>query len=74
MTHHYPIFDTQDWEPYTSKHDGGWWIIYHLSAPPGLSINDFIDSDSCSLSYCSVDDAYTIIKELGTGPLLSEID
>ena len=32
------------------KHDGGWRIIYHLSAPPGLSINDFIDSDSYSLS------------------------
>ena len=24
------------------KHDGGWWIIYHLSAPPGLSINDLL--------------------------------
>ena len=56
------------------KHDGGWRIIYHLSAPPGLSINDFIDSDSYSLSYCSVDDAYTIINELGTGTLLSKID
>ena len=56
------------------KHDGGWRIIYHLSAPPGLSINDFIDSDSYSLSYCSVDDAYTIINELGTGALLSKID
>ena len=56
------------------KHDGGWWIIYHLSAPPGLSINDFIDPDSYSLSYCSVDDAYTIINELGTEALLSKID
>ena len=49
--------------------DGG-----YLSAPPGLSNNDFIDSDSYSLSYCSVDDAYTIINELGTGALLSKID
>ena len=56
------------------KHDGGRRIIYHLSVPPGLSINDFIDSDSYSLSYCSVDDAYTIINELGTGALLSKID
>ena len=56
------------------KHDGGWRIIYHLSAPPGLSINNFIDSDSYSLSYCSVDDAYTIINELGTGALFSKID
>ena len=56
------------------KHNGGWQIIYHLSAPPGLSINDFIDSNSYSLSYCSVDDEYTIINELGTGALLSKID
>ena len=56
------------------KHDRGWRIIYHLSAPPGFSINDFIDSNSYSLSYCSVDDAYTIINELGTGALLSKID
>ena len=39
------------------KHDGGWRIIYHLSAPPGRSINDFIDPDAYTLSYCSVDDA-----------------
>ena len=56
------------------ENDGGWWIIYHLSAPPGLSINEFIDSDSYSLLYCSVDDAYTIINELGTVALLSKID
>ena len=56
------------------KHDGGWRIIYHLSAPPGISINDFIDPNSYTLSYCSVDDAYTIINELGTGALLSKID
>ena len=45
-----------------------------MSALPGLSINDFIDCDSYSLLYCSVDDAYTIINELGTGALLSKID
>ena len=56
------------------KHDRGWWIIYHLSAPLGFSINDFIDPNSYSLSYCSVNDAYTITNELGTGALLSKID
>ena len=56
------------------KQDGGWRIIYHLSAPPGSSINDFIDPNSYSLSYCSVDEAYTIINKLGTGALLSKID
>jgi len=56
------------------KHDGGWWIIYHLSAPSGLSINNFIDSNDYTLSYCSVDDAYTIINEVGSRVLLSKID
>ena len=41
------------------KHDGGWQIIYHLSAPPGISINVFIDPKGYTLSYCLVDDAYT---------------
>ena len=56
------------------KHNGGWRIIYHLSAPDGLSINDFIDTFSYSLKYCSIDDACTIINKLGPGALLSKID
>ena len=56
------------------KHDGGWRIIYHLSAPAGYSINDYIDPALYSLSYCSIDDAYAIINKLGPGALLSKID
>ena len=56
------------------KHDGGWHIIYHLSAPDGLSITDFIDPFSYSLKYYSIDDAYAIINKLGPGALLSKID
>ena len=56
------------------KHDRGWHVIYNLSAPAGHSINDFIDSLTYSISYCSIDDAYTIINTLGTGALLSKID
>ena len=56
------------------KHDGGWRIIYHLSAPTTHNINDFIDPLMYSLSYCSIDDAYTIINKLGPGTLLSKID
>ena len=44
------------------KHDGGWRIIYHLSALPCININDFIDPDVCSLSYCTIDDAYDFIN------------
>ena len=55
-------------------HDGGWRIIYHLSAPTGSSINDFIDANTYTLTYCAVDDACTIINKLGQGALLSKID
>ena len=53
------------------KHDGGWRIIYHLSAPLNHSINDFINPVDYSLSYCSIDDAYDFINKLGPGTLLS---
>ena len=56
------------------KHNGGWCIIYHLSAPDGLSIIDFIDPFTYSLTYCPIDDAYTVIKKLGSGTLLCKID
>ena len=56
------------------KNDGGWCIIYHLLAPTTHSINDFIDSFTYSLSYCSIDDAYTIINKLVPRTLLSKID
>ena len=56
------------------KHDSGWRTIYHLSAPHGNSINDYINLDDYTLSYCSVDDAYAILNLLGTGTLMSKID
>ena len=56
------------------KHDGGWHTIYHLSAPHSNSINDYINPDDYTLSYCSVDDAYTILNLLGTGILMSNFD
>ena len=56
------------------KHDGGWRIIYHLSAPPYISINEFIDPADYSLSYCTIDDAYNFINQMGLGTLLSKID
>ena len=56
------------------KHDEGWRIIYHLSAPPNSSINHFIDLDDYSLSHCSIDDAYDFINQIGPGTILSKID
>jgi len=58
-----------------SKHDGGWRIIYYLSAPFAHSINDYINPQSYSLSYRTTDNAYTILNKLGPGALLmSKID
>ena len=56
------------------KHDGGWRIIYHLSAPALHSIIDYIDPNFFSLSYCTIDDAYSIINKLGHNALFSKID
>ena len=56
------------------KHDGGWRAIYHLSAPYGSSINDFINPNDYTLSYCSVDDAFAIISALGKGAVMAKID
>ena len=48
------------------KHDGGWHTIYRLSAPHGASINDFIDPEQYSLSYCTVDNAFAIVNSLSS--------
>ena len=47
------------------KPDGEWHIIYHISAPHRSSINDFLDPEQYSLSYCSVDYAVAIVNTLG---------
>ena len=56
-----------------AKHDGGWRIICHLSAPYGSSINDYSNPDYYSL-YCVVDDVFAIVNSLGTGVFMSKID
>jgi len=56
------------------KNDGCWQTICHHSAPHGPSVNDHIDPDLFTLTYCSVDDDYAIINSLGTDALMSKID
>ena len=56
------------------KHDGGWRIMYHLSAPAPHSINDYVDPNSFSLTSCTIDDAYSIINKFGPNALLSKIN
>ena len=48
--------------------------MYHLSAPLGRSINDFIDAGQHTLTYCTVGDAILIVHKLGRGALMAKID
>lgn len=56
------------------KKSGGHRIILDLSRPDGDSVNDFIDKKTFSLSFCSVDNAVTLITRAGNGALLSKLD
>ena len=49
-------------------------IIYHLSFPKGISINDHIPKDPYSLSCVRVDDAISILQSLGRGAFMAEND
>lgn len=51
-----------------------WRLIVDLSAPQGYSINSGISSESCSLSYASLDEAVQVILQLGPGALLVKMD
>ena len=56
------------------KHSTEWRTIYHLSYPPGDSINDHIPKDPFSLSYVRVDDAIHILQSLGKGAFMAKTD
>ena len=56
------------------KSNGSWRLIYHLSAPPGTSINEFIDPTEYSLQYHTIDDAINICCHLGRNALLAKVD
>lgn len=51
-----------------------WGLIVDLSSPEGQSINDGIDSDTCSLSYISIDDIAATVRNLGHSALLAKTD
>lgn len=56
------------------KQDGSWRVITHLSAPDGLSINDYIDPEAVTLQYTTVDEAIRIANTLGPATLMAKID
>ena len=56
-------------------HDTGKWrLITDLSYPPGLSVNDGIDPELCSLTYTSVDAVAEVAVSYPPGALLAKVD
>ena len=53
---------------------GKWRLITNLSSPKGSSINDGVDSELCSLTYASVNEAVSPIKLIGRGTMLAKFD
>ena len=56
------------------KKNGGYRIIMDLSRPFDSSVNDFIDRDEYSLSFCSVDDAVYNLINLGKNAFMTKLD
>ena len=53
---------------------GKWRLITDLSAPRGLSINDGIAPQLCSLRYVTVDEVAAVTTALGRGALIAKLD
>lgn len=46
-----------------AKKDGGWRLIHYLSYPFDYSVNDFIDTEACSVHYTSFDEVLDMIAK-----------
>ena len=53
---------------------GKWRLFTDLSSPIGSSVNDGVDSQLCSLTYASVDEAVNRIKLVGRDAMLAKFD
>ena len=58
------------------KKTGGFRLITHLSFPPNLSVNDFIDEKftTVTVKYSSFDNAIDMIKRLGSNVEIGKKD
>ena len=56
------------------KDGDSWRLIFHLSAPAGASVNDYISPDEFSLQYHTIDDAISILVRLGPNALMAKAD
>ncbi|XP_048251513.1 uncharacterized protein LOC125379287 [Haliotis rufescens] len=59
---------------HVGKHAEEFRLIHHLSYPRGKSINDFIDTEACSVVYARFDEATHMVLQLGKGALLAKFD
>ena len=49
-------------------------LIHHLSYSLGISLNDFIDPDICSVQYTGFDEAVLMMQDFGTNCKLFKMD
>ena len=53
---------------------GSYRLIHHLSHPAGLSINDNIPQDLCTVQYQTIENAKAHIRALGQGCFMAKTD
>ena len=56
------------------KPNGGWRRIHHLSAPPGFSVNDFVDPAFAALQFTKFDDIVASVSRFGCCSLIVKRD
>ena len=49
-------------------------MILHLSAPEGLSLNDFISKDEFSIHYSMLDNAVALLSRFKKGSMMAKVD
>ena len=57
-----------------SSQPGKWRLIVDLSSPHGVSVNDGIEPDLCSLEYLRLDEVTARIAKSGRGTMLAKMD
>ena len=57
-----------------SKKSGSFFLILDLSTNHAGSVNDGIDIDEFSVSYCTLDDAIALVRDAGDSPFMAKLD
>ena len=56
------------------KAQGKFRLIHHLSFPEGMSVNDVISPELCTIRYTSFDEAVSMVRRCGVGAELVKCD